>query len=178
MTTANRPPRYFTPPLAAAPIIGDWLAAMGEARERTKAALIGIDQATLDWQPPHGGNGIGTLLYHIAVIEADWLSVEVREEPDYPPELLALCPYEVRHAAGRLTVVTGLDLAAHLARLDAVRAQFLATFSAMSLADFTRIRALPQYDVTPQWTVHHLLQHEAEHRGEIGYNRLLAGPAE
>ena len=121
---------------------------------------------------------IGTLLYHIAVIEADWLSVEVREEADYPPELMALFPYDVRDAARRLTLVTGVDLAAHLARLDAVRAQFMATFAAMSLADFTRIRALPQYDVTPQWVVHHLLQHEAEHRGEIGYNRLLAGTAE
>jgi uncharacterized damage-inducible protein DinB len=178
MTTTNRPPRYFTPPPAAEPVIGGWLAAMEEARERTKTSLLGINQATLDWQPPRGGNGIGTLLYHIAVIEADWLSVEVREEPDYPPEMVALFPHDVRDAAGRLTVITGLDLAAHLARLDAVRTQFMATFAAMSLADFTRIRVLPEYDVTPQWTVHHLLQHEAEHRGEIGYNRLLAGPAE
>ncbi|HEY8599386.1 MAG TPA: DinB family protein [Thermomicrobiales bacterium] len=176
MTTTNRPRRYFTPPPASEPIIGDWLAALEEARGRTKAALTGIDQATLDWQPPRDGNGIGTLLYHIAAIEADWLSVEVREEPDYPPELVALFPHEVREATGRLTVVTGLDLAAHLARLDAVRAQLLGTFSAMSLADFTRIRVLPQYDVTPQWVVHHLLQHEAEHRGEIGYDRLLANP--
>lgn len=178
MTTANRSPRYFAPSSAAGPRIGAWLSALEEARERTKAALSGVDQATLDWQPPRGGNSIGTLLYHIAVIEADWLSVEVREEVAYPPELMALFPYDVHDPARRLTVVTGVDLAAHLARLDAVRAQFLTTFSAMSLADFTRIRALPQYDVTPQWVVHHLLQHEAEHRGEIGYNRLLAGPAE
>ena len=128
--------------------------------------------------PPRGGNGIGTLLYHIAAIEADWLSVEVREESDYPPAMVALFPHEVRDAAGRLTVVTGRDLAAHLARLDAVRTQLLATFSAMSLANFTRIRVLPEYDVTPQWVVHHLLQHEAEHRGEIGFNRLLASPTE
>ncbi len=178
MATANRSPRYFTPPPTAEPLIGDWLAALAEARGRTKTALLGIDQATLDWQPPRGGNGIGTLLYHIAVIEADWLSVEVREEPDYPPEMVALFPHDVRDAAGRLTVITGLDLAAHLIRLDAVRAQFLTTFAAMSLADFTRIRVLPEYDVTPQWVVHHLSQHEAEHRGEIGYTRLLAGPAE
>ena len=57
MTTADRRSRYFTPPPAAEPIIGDWLAAMEEARERTKTALLGIDQATLDWQPPRGGNG-------------------------------------------------------------------------------------------------------------------------
>ena len=178
MTTTNRPSRYFTPPPTAEPIIGGWLAALEEARERTTTALSGIDQAMLDWQPPRGGNGIGTLLYHIAAIEADWLSVEVREEADYSPELLALFPHDVRDDARRLTVITGVDLAAHLARLDVVRGQFMATFAAMALADFTRIRALPQYDVTPQWVVHHLLQHEAEHRGEIGYNRLLAGAVE
>ena len=175
MTTANRPQRILPYQPATEPIIGDWLAALEEARGRTRAAVKGIDQATLDWQPPRGSNGIGTLLYHIALIEADWLSVEVREEATYPPELLALFPHDVHDAAGRLTVVTGLDLAAHLARLGAVRAQLLATFSAMSLDGFRRLRALPEYDVTPQWVVHHLLQHEAEHRGEIGVNRLLAG---
>jgi len=34
MTTANRLPRYFIPPPAAEPIIGDWLAALEEARGR------------------------------------------------------------------------------------------------------------------------------------------------
>ena len=37
----------------------------------------------------------------------------------------------------------------------------------MTLDEFRRPRSLPQYDVTPEWVLHHLTQHEAEHRGHI-----------
>jgi uncharacterized damage-inducible protein DinB len=30
------------------------------------------------------------------------------------------------------------------------------------------MRIFPQYEVSPEWVLHHLSQHEAEHRGEIG----------
>lgn len=177
MTETARRTLVFTPQRATDPAIGGWLAALADARRRTKAAVAGLAQATLDWQPPDAGNGVGTLLYHIALIEADWLSAEVREEATYPPDLLALFPWDVRDENGRLTVVTGLDLAAHLARLDATRERTVATFAAISLADFRRVRALPAYDVTPEWVAHHLLQHEAEHRGELGVNLGLARAA-
>jgi uncharacterized damage-inducible protein DinB len=37
----------------------------------------------------------------------------------------------------------------------------------MSDQEFVRVRSFKDYQVTPQWTIHHLMQHEAEHRGEI-----------
>jgi hypothetical protein len=37
----------------------------------------------------------------------------------------------------------------------------------MSTDNFRRARSFPDYDVTPEWVVHHLCQHEAEHRSEI-----------
>lgn len=174
VTETTRRNLIFDPPQAADPTIGGWLAALDDARRRTKTAIAALTPAQLDWQPPDAGNGVGSLLYHIALIEADWLSAEVREEPDYPPDLLALFPWDVRDGAGRLTVVTGLDLDTHVARLDAVRALTVATFAATTLTDFRRVRALPAYDVTPEWVAHHLLQHEAEHRGELGVNLGLA----
>jgi uncharacterized damage-inducible protein DinB len=33
---------------------------------------------------------------------------------------------------------------------------------------------LPPYDVTPEWVLHHLMQHEAEHRSQIGALRARA----
>jgi uncharacterized damage-inducible protein DinB len=39
--------------------------------------------------------------------------------------------------------------------------------SPMSLAEFRRPRQGPSYTVTPEWVIHHLTQHEAEHRGQI-----------
>ena len=40
-------------------------------------------------------------------------------------------------------------------------------YQQMSLEDFRRARVLEAYDVTPEWVLHHLCQHEAEHRDEI-----------
>lgn len=157
-----------------APEIAPWLWALGDARRRTLDGLAGLTPAVLDWTPPAGGNSIGTLLYHIALIEADWLLAEVLEQPEFPPEVLELFPLDVRDDGGGLTPCLGLAPAAHLARLDATRARLLAAFRPMSAAELRRTRHLPAYDVTPEWVLHHLLQHEAEHRGEIGLIRALA----
>jgi uncharacterized damage-inducible protein DinB len=63
--------------------------------------------------------------------------------------------------------VPGEALATHMQRLDAVRQHLLDGFRDMALDEFRRPRHLEQYDVTPQWVLHHLIQHEAEHRGQM-----------
>jgi uncharacterized damage-inducible protein DinB len=153
------------------------LAALDDARRSTRATLAGLDRATLDWEPPASGNSIGTLLYHLGLIEADWLYVEVLEQESYPDEVAALLPHTDRDARGRLTRVEGVGLDEHLGRLDAIRDRLLAAFREMSVEEFRRTRHLPHYDVTPEWVLHHLMQHEAEHRGQIGVLRELAGRA-
>lgn len=174
MTDAARRTLVMEPRPTGDAAIAPWLWALEDGRRRTLDRLAGIDLAVLDWTPPVGGNAIGSLLYHIALIEMDWLLAEVLELADYPPDVVALFPLDVREEHGRLTPCIGLDLAAHLARLDATRARLLAVFGEMSPEDFRRVRHLPDYDVTPEWVLHHLIQHEAEHRGEIGVVRLLA----
>jgi hypothetical protein len=37
--------------------------------------------------------------------------------------------------------------------------------------DLDRLRVMPDYDVSPVWAIHHLLQHEAEHRTHIAWIR-------
>jgi uncharacterized damage-inducible protein DinB len=44
----------------------------------------------------------------------------------------------------------------------------------MTPDDLRRPRFVEQYEVTPEWIFHHLMQHEAEHRGQIGELRLRA----
>lgn len=149
------------------PEIGRALAMLEDSRRRTTTCLTGIPASAVDWTPPSGENSIGSLLYHIAAIEADWLYAEVLEQETFPPEVAALFPEDVRDDQGRLTVVTGVSLNEHLARLRAVRDEVLAAFRGMTPAEFHRPRDLPNYEVTPAWVVQHLMQHEAEHRGQI-----------
>ncbi|MCL4860974.1 MAG: DinB family protein [Caldilineaceae bacterium] len=163
----------FTAHPAYPPEIGVWLLALEDARQRTKQALAGIAPAAIDFAAPCIDNTIGALLYHIAAIEADWLYADVLEQP-FPEAMAAQFPHDVRDAAGRLTAVVGVSLDDHLARLDAVRATLMEAFHTVSVADFRRVRHFDAYDVTPEWVLHHLCQHEAEHRGQISEARRLA----
>ncbi len=156
------------------PEIGRLLWMLEETRRRTKECLAGVDPNILDWTPDPSANSIGALLYHLAAIEADWLFVEVLETETFPPDVVALFPEDVRDEAGRLVMARGVSLTDNLDRLDMVRGHLLATFREMSLAEFRRIREFPDYDVTPEGVLHHLIQHEAEHRGQIGLLRDLA----
>jgi uncharacterized damage-inducible protein DinB len=163
------------------PEIGNLLWMLEDGRGRLKKGLAEMDaaqeQAVLDWRPRLGVNSIGTLLYHIAAIETDWLFAEVLA--DYTPETAvswpdSLLPHDVRDEQGWLTHVPEEALATHLQRLDTVRSILLDAFRGMSLAEFRRLRHLEQYDVTPEWVLHHLIQHEAEHRGQILERRTEA----
>jgi hypothetical protein len=44
----------------------------------------------------------------------------------------------------------------------------LDAYRRMDLAEFRRVRSLEDYDVTPEYVLHHLMQHEAEHHSQIG----------
>jgi uncharacterized damage-inducible protein DinB len=161
------------PALHPEPAIGAWLWALNDARRRTYEQLRELPPEAIDWRPAESAQSIGSILYHIALIEADWLCTEVLEQA-YPDQIAALFPYDARDQYGLLTSIQGVALAEHLARLDTVRQHVLAVYQAMDLHDFRRARHLPDYDVTPEWVLHHLAQHEAEHRSEIGALRARA----
>jgi uncharacterized damage-inducible protein DinB len=159
--------------LSKEPEIGRWLWALQDTRRRTMRELGGLSPAIIDWLTRNNESSIGTVLYHIANIEADWLFVEVLEKP-FPPEVEALFPYQTRDKRGHLTQVHGFSLDQHLSRLETVRNLLLDAYQQMELSEFRRIRSLEQYDVTPEWVLHHLMQHEAEHRSQIGSLRARA----
>src|SRR5436190_11788329 len=93
---------------AREPEIGRWLWCLEEARGRTFQRLEGIGPSLVDWVAPEGGNSIGSILYHIAAIEADYLYADLLEQP-FPQTVVELFPYEVREENGRLTPVHGFD---------------------------------------------------------------------
>jgi uncharacterized damage-inducible protein DinB len=160
------------------PEIGRWLAALEDTRHLTKESLTDLSQAALDWRPPQGGNSIGTILYHLAAIELDWLFAEVLQEPEpWPATIMDHFVAAVRDDQGHLSTVQGASLVHHLDRLDLVRARLLTAFQEMPLQEFRRARSLPQYEVTPEWVLHHLIQHEAAHRGHVQMLRTWAEQA-
>ncbi len=157
---------HIDPLSAVDPEIGRALRRLEGARGRLKEALAKLNPDWLDWEPYPGGNSVGTLLYHIAAIEIDWLFCEVLVQ-EFSAEANALLPYPVRDETGRLFPVTAVSLSTHLQKLDTARQLLLDVYANLTLADFRRARQLPQYHVTPEWVLYHLTQHETEHRGQI-----------
>lgn len=159
--------RVITPLPASHPELGRWLWAFEDTRARTKETLARLDQKQLDWSAPGIDNSIGSLLYHIALIEADYLYADTLGV-DYPDWLEELLPWSDRDSTGHLTVVTGVSLEEHLARLDRIRTEFLKEVAALTVDQVNAPRLHPDnYLVSPAWVLHHLMQHEAEHRGQI-----------
>ena len=161
--------------LAEAPEVGRWLAAMEDGRRDTLTELEGVTDEMVDARPPGSENTVGVTLYHVALIEADWLFDDLLGEDLAGTELAPLFPFDARDEQGLLTAVTGIPLSEHLDRLARVRAVLVDRVAPMSLGDFIAPRAREGYDVSGAWVIHHLLQHESEHRSEIGWLRRHAG---
>jgi len=158
------------------PEIGRWLWAMEEVRRRTLRLVDGLDQRSLDWEGPDGReNAIGTLLHHIALVEMEWLFLDVLQQ-NLPQRVKADFPHEAEDAEGRLTRILSVPMAQHLGRLERSRAIFLDAFRGMSIDDWRRLRASAanaDHYATPEWVVFHLVEHEAGHAFQIS---ALEGP--
>jgi uncharacterized damage-inducible protein DinB len=163
---------YTLPPLEGAdPAVGPVLAAFQDARARTLKAIADLPPGALDARPAAGHNTIGTLLYHLALVEASWLYEDVLGLTDYPPDILALFPYDSRDEQGLLYALQGEPLDYYLDRLTDVRERAIEVYGGMTVEDFRTTRHVTvddgSYNVTPEWALYHLMQHEAEHRGQI-----------
>ena len=156
------------------PEIGRWLWALQDVRKEVLKSVQGLSAEELDTVPPGADNTIGALLYHIALVEASWLYEDTLERASLPREIDALFPLDSRDEQRRLSALRGTSLEDYLARLQQVRSALLEEFKSITLEDFRRLRHIPgQYDVTPEWALYHLIQHEAEHGGHIQTLRTL-----
>lgn len=171
--------RLVLEPIADAPQLGLLIAALEDGRRRTLRELASVSDSDMSVRaadlPLHS---IGQLLYHVALIEADWVLSEIQELPptEWPEWVEADFPIEVRDDSGRLSEVPPEPMERALSRLSRVRSHTLEALRGLDDVELHRVRSLASYDVTPAWAIHHLVQHEAEHRAHIALIRdLLAG---
>jgi len=163
--------RLILEPIADDPEVGRWLAALEDGRRDTLTELDRVTPEMVDWYPDSPLNSIGALLYHVALIEADWVVTEILELSDAPPEIERLLPWADREGDGHLWRADGQSLDDHRARLHGVRQFVLERLRPMTNEAFHRVRRLEAYDVAPDWAIHHVIQHEAEHRSHIAWLR-------
>ena len=150
------------PSLHADPEIGRWLSAFEEVRHDTYTVLSTFPADAVDRDLGDGGDRLGTVLYHVALVEVDWVYTDVLDQQDRIPS--DLFPYDDRVEDGHLTPVLGESFAHHLDRLAATRALVLSELRTMDTAAFHLARARERIDVAADWVVFHLIDHEVEHR--------------
>ena len=92
--------RLVLEPIADDPEVGRWLAALEDGRRDTLRELETVRPEMLDWRPDAPLNSIGTLLYHVALVEASWLLEDIFEGDAGPDWLPALLPFEDRDGSG------------------------------------------------------------------------------
>ena len=159
------------------PLVGRCLTMLADCRTRTIETIKSLRYDLLYWRRSQFDSNISDLLYHIALVEADWLYVEVLRGA-IPSELTPHLEYEDRDDQGRLIHIGAEELEASLERLQKVRRAFNRAYSSMDLAEFGRLRKSERREVSPEWVLHHLLQHEAEHRGQINLLKRLGSEAD
>ena len=151
------------------PEVGRWLWALQDVRHRYTLRLVkDLDERLVDWEGPDGQeNAIGSLLYHIAQVEMGWLYGDLKQMTELPPAVKPDFPFPDREPdRNHLTRVLGVPMAEHVARLNRSRAVFLKELEGISSAEWRRLRPDTQdneYEVTPEWVVFHLVEHEAGH---------------
>jgi uncharacterized damage-inducible protein DinB len=154
--------RLALDPIADDPEIGRWLAAFEEVRHDTLKVIGEIPRGAIDLDPGDGGDTLGTVLYHLALVEVDWLFIDVLDrQSDIPRERF---PFDSRVEDGRLTPVLGEPIARHLERLATTRELVLSELRVMSSDDFHRVHVREEIDVSADWVLFHLIDHEVEHR--------------
>ncbi len=140
--------------------------------------MKGIGQRALDLEGTDGpDNAIGSLLYHIADAQLGWVFFDLGGRTSPPEALASLFPYAPRDAGGRLTSVVGVSLEEHLQRLERSHAVVMEELRSFTPVDWRSLRSPEgkEYNVSPEWVVFHLVEHEAGHAYQILSIRQRAG---
>ncbi|HYC77909.1 MAG TPA: DinB family protein [Planctomycetota bacterium] len=141
-------------------------------RADLKAAVAGLAQDDLDRDPGHGAAPISALLAHCGAVEAWYVTKVWRRES--PPD--AWRPVIDAGALHKGPKPAGMPAERILAGLDAIREA--SRLALMKATDPDMDRAVVETKggaTTLRWILHHLLEHEAQHLGQIVLLRRLFG---
>jgi uncharacterized damage-inducible protein DinB len=151
---------------------------LDDQTRRLARSIEGSSAADLEWQPGRGRNTAGMLLSHIAMTEVFWIAVAAGRASDHDAaesvcrEILGLgldddgmpCPPD----GGPPATLAGWGVARHLDLLRKARAFLKAEASKWTDADLAGCGVYRGDEFAREWTLYHLLEHYAQHAGQIG----------
>lgn len=157
--------------------IGYYLSAMEEVREQVRHAVKEIDVESLGKPAFLGAHSIGALVLHIGEAEWWWIQChvaghELTEEDEKQPYWDVLENPEGFAQKGYTAEFC-------LQQLDKIRNQTRDALFGLGEKDLERIMTFERHgelrDHSLRWILHHLVDHEAQHKGQIlMLKRLMA----
>lgn len=157
--------------------LGFSLSAMEEVREQLRQAVQGISNEEVARRAVPGAHSIGALVLHIGEAEWWWMNCivqghELTEEDRAKPYWDVLEDPD-NFATGNYSADFCLDT------IDAIRAEtrgFLASLTDDDLENvYSHTRGERTVEATLRWILHHLVDHEAQHKGQILMLKRLLG---
>ncbi len=155
------------------PIVAEYFAQMEELRHTVKAYVRDLTPEQLSSKPYEDGNSIGTLLLHLAGTEAYWIRERLRGEKLSREEWAEYGMEEYP----KLKSPDGKDVAFFFSKLDGMREKTRKDLGELKTTDLERVFQEEYQGKTfafsVRWILHHLIDHEAHHKGQIVMLRRL-----
>ena len=180
-------PRYLEPMRVAGPhpVVARFAAGLVD-QHRQLVTLLRREAPDLEWQPTPGRNSIGMLVAHIAISEVWWLDVAARGMPPGPE---AEAHVRVRLGIGtdddgmpakpgsrHPAALSGWPLDRYFELLNKTRACTMECLASWRDAELDDPLHVGTRDVTKGWILYHVLEHVAQHMGQIGLLAALQRP--
>ena len=169
-TSTEKPILDMKPVEGCDPVVGLGLRVLQDCRRRTLGELEGLKEDWLDIDPPMGHNTLASILYHMASTEIYWLYTVLQQE--VPGDMLEVFPDDDRDDKGDLARLKVVTLEDYMEKMRIARNRFLELYKVMSPEEYHRPRdiqnGMGEIDqITPERVLYHLVNHDAEHRGEL-----------
>lgn len=170
-------PHVLSPSDSVSREIGFYLAGMDEVREQVRAAITGISDEHLGRRAVPGAHSIGALVMHIG--EAEWWWIQCNVSGHKLTDEDRCAPYwDVLKDPGSFAG-KGHSAEFCLQQIDSIREQTRATLAALGDDDLERIFSFERrgktHEQSLRWILHHLTDHEAQHKGQILMLKRLLG---
>ena len=172
------PERYTLSPVSGvAPGIGFYLSGMDEVRAQLREALEGMTAEQLGRRAVEGAHPVGALVLHCVAAEWLWMRRTIDGSPLTEEDLRTAHMDVLQDPDG--FAARGYSAEYYLNALDAIREKTRERLASFSDDDLDRIfsfvRQGETFEASLRWMLHHLIDHEAQHKGQILLLKRLLG---
>jgi len=163
------PSHVLNPAPGVSPAIGFYLAGMEEVRAQLRETITGMTDEQICRRAVPGAHSIGALVLHIGEAEWWWIQSNITGHKLTDEDRRA--PYwdVLKDPEGFASKGYSADFC--LQQIDRIREQTRSTLASLGDADLERIFSFERrgqtHEQSLRWILHHLIDHEAQHKGQI-----------